>query len=66
MAIIVIDPPEEAQVRNAIKVLQKAGITARKMTQPLVKGFVNIRYWEAEDALNLLRASNIQATLRPG
>jgi hypothetical protein len=35
------------------------------MTQPLVKGFVNVRYWEAEEALRLLNASNIQAKLRP-
>jgi hypothetical protein len=66
MAIIVIEPPEEARVRDAVKVLQEAGINARRMTQPLVKGFVNVRYWEAEDALSLLKASNIQAKLRPG
>jgi hypothetical protein len=62
MAIIVIEPPEETLVRDAVKVLQKAGIKARRMTQPLIKGFVNVRHWEAEDALSLLKASNIHAT----
>jgi hypothetical protein len=36
MAIIVIEPPEEARVRDAIRVLQKAGIKAFKLREPLV------------------------------
>lgn len=66
MAIIIIEPPEEARVRDAITVLRRAGIKARKITQPLVKGFVNVRDEETEAALNLLKASNIQAMVRPG
>jgi hypothetical protein len=66
MAIIIIEPPEDARVWNAIRVLQKAGIKARKLSQPLVKGFVNVRYEDTDTASSLLKASNIQATVRPG
>jgi hypothetical protein len=66
MAIIIIEPPEEARVRDAIKILQKAGIKARKLRQPLVKGFVNVRYEDTDTALSLLKASNILAIVRPG
>ena len=65
MAIIVIEPPDEAQVFHAVKVLQRAGISARKLSQPFVRGFVNVRYEETETALSLLKASNIRATVRP-
>ncbi len=66
MAIIVVEPPDEPQVRAAVKVLRDAGIRARKLSRPLTKGFVNVRYEETEAAMSVLTASNIRATLRPG
>jgi hypothetical protein len=66
MAIIVVEPPDEPQVRAAVKVLRDAGIRARKLSRPLTKGFVNGRYEETEKALSVLTASNIRASLRPG
>lgn len=66
MAIIVIKPSDDGRVRDAIDVLQEAGIKARKFNRPFDKGFVNVGYQHTEAALNVLKNSNIEATLRPG
>jgi hypothetical protein len=65
MAIIVIEPPDEARVRAAVKILHDAGMKARKLTRPLSNGFVNVSHEETEAAVVLLGASSIQATVRP-
>jgi hypothetical protein len=66
MAIIVVEPPEDPQVRAALKILRDAGIKARKVSRTLTQGFVSVRFEETEKALSLLSASNIRCTLRPG
>jgi hypothetical protein len=66
MAIIVINPPDEAQVRNVVHALQEAGIKARKLQRPFVRGFVNVGCEDTEAALSVLKNSNVEATLRPG
>ena len=65
MAIIAVEPPDENRVEAAVNVLCAAGITARKVTRSLSRGFVNVDHEETEAALGLLSASRIQATIRP-
>lgn len=65
MSTIVVEPPDEGRVEAAVKLLRAAGISARKRTRSLSRGLVNVNQEEAEAALGILSALQIQATVRP-
>jgi hypothetical protein len=71
MAMIEIEPPREdadvaGLVRKALEVLRQANIGARRRSRSLkTSGLVQVPDEDAEQAINVLLAAIIRASIRP-
>jgi hypothetical protein len=71
MTIIEIEPQHRdtdvaAEVLRALKVLDRAGVRARRRVRSLeTRGLVQVPDPDAERSIHLLRAKNMRAAIRP-
>jgi hypothetical protein len=65
MAIIVVEPRDEAHVLISIRILCRVGINARRPMRPFTDGFIYVSPGQTKQAADFLAASGISANVRP-
>ena len=66
MAIIVVEPRDEAHVSTSVRILCRVGIKAKRPKRPFADGWLYIEPEQTKAAATLLAALGISANVRPG